>query len=315
MAGFLASNILQNLTKVWHWHDLAAIKESDGLSLNVRTKEEFKVNHIEGAINLPDTDLRQNLEKIPKDKPIYVYCQVGFRGYLSSRVLSQSGFTDVYNLSGGFKTFDYATKSAESIASTSTNISAKLAEQSAGRPPDDTNTSSGLKVIDASGLACPGPINALLQAMHKEGEQDIRIIATDPAFISTIKAYVEVNPGVQLISLKTANNKIITEVHKNADFKDTSPLGDKTPEIAEQVPKSIRPVGLPVISEITAEELKKEITSSTPPGVIIDVRELDEWKRGHLKQASLIPLGKLPTKVPELAQYRQKEIVTICASA
>ena len=134
MAGFLASNILQNLTKVWHWHDLAAIKESDGLLLNVRTKEEFKVNHIEGAINLPDTDLRQNLEKIPKDKPIYVYCQVGFRGYLSSRVLSQSGFTDVYNLSGGFKTFDYATKSAESIASTSTNISAKLAEQSAGRP-------------------------------------------------------------------------------------------------------------------------------------------------------------------------------------
>ena len=314
MAGFLASNILQNLTKVWHWHDLAAIKESDGLLLHVRTKEEFKVNHIEGAINLPDTDLRQNLEKIPKDKPIYVYCQVGFRGYLSSRVLSQSGFTDVYNLSGGFKTFDYATKSAESIASTSTNISAKLAEQSAGTPPDDTNTSSGLKVIDASGLACPGPINALLQAMHKEGKQDIRIIATDPAFISTIKAYVEVNPGVQLISLKTANNKIITEVHKNADFKDTSPLGDKTPEIAEQSTKKHTPRWTSRNFRNYCGRTKKGNYHSTPPGVIIDVRELDEWKRGHLKQASLIPLGKLPTKVPELAQYRQKEIVTICAS-
>jgi len=314
MAGFLATNILQNLTKVWHWHDLATIKESDGFLLDVRTKGEFKVSHIDGAINIPDTELRENLAKIPADKPIYVYCQVGFRGYLSSRVLLQSGFSEVYNLSGGFKTYDYATKSLEQLNSSLSNLPLKFKKQASSRPAEDVIQTSEQEIIDASGLACPGPINALLEALQKSGEQYIRIISTDPAFISTIRTYVEVNPGVQLLSLKTANNKIIAEIHKNADFIDVTSLGEVELENTEMEQRVIRPVGLPVVSEISPEDLRKEITSTTPPAIIIDVREPGEWKRGHLKQASLITLGTLPDKLQDLAQYMQKEIVTVCAS-
>ena len=37
------------------------------------------------------------------DRDIYVYCQIGLRGYIASRILMQNGFEKVYNLSGGYQ--------------------------------------------------------------------------------------------------------------------------------------------------------------------------------------------------------------------
>ena len=57
------------------------------------------------ALNIDVDDLRNHLNEIPKDKKIMIYCGVGLRGYIASRILRQNGYDDVYNLSGGLKVY------------------------------------------------------------------------------------------------------------------------------------------------------------------------------------------------------------------
>jgi len=47
---------------------------------------------------------------------------------------------------------------------------------------------------------------------------------------------------------------------------------------------------------------------------ILDVREPDEFKGGHLLNAKLIPLGKLRERIGELERYREKPVVVVCRS-
>jgi NADPH-dependent 2,4-dienoyl-CoA reductase/sulfur reductase-like enzyme/rhodanese-related sulfurtransferase len=115
IAGFTAENMLTRNMNTFHWDEVSTIT-GDGYILDVRTEKEFDLGIIEGAVNIPVDDLRKRLHEIPKDKTIYLYCQVGLRGYLASRILLQNGFTDVLNLSGGYRLWHVAMK--EKFAST-----------------------------------------------------------------------------------------------------------------------------------------------------------------------------------------------------
>ena len=59
---------------------------------------------ISGAINIPIDDLRDQIIQLSKDKEYIAYCQVGLRGYLACRILTQRGFK-CRNLSGGYQTY------------------------------------------------------------------------------------------------------------------------------------------------------------------------------------------------------------------
>ena len=72
--------------------------------LDVRTPQEFSQGHIPDALNIPVDDLRVRLGELPRDRPIAVYCQVGQRGYLATRILVQAGFAAA-NFGGGYKTY------------------------------------------------------------------------------------------------------------------------------------------------------------------------------------------------------------------
>jgi NADPH-dependent 2,4-dienoyl-CoA reductase/sulfur reductase-like enzyme/rhodanese-related sulfurtransferase len=74
------------------------------LVLDVRTPAEFAAGPMPGAVNIPLDELRQRLEELPRDRPIAVYCQVGQRGYLATRILRQAGF-QAANVGGGIKTY------------------------------------------------------------------------------------------------------------------------------------------------------------------------------------------------------------------
>src|SRR5690606_2897343 len=65
----------------------------------------FETWHIPEAVNIPLGKLRAQLDSLPKDRPLLVYCRVGFRSYLAHRILAQSGFSKVRTLAGGSKTF------------------------------------------------------------------------------------------------------------------------------------------------------------------------------------------------------------------
>lgn len=102
MAGFVAENILHKRLTVVAWDKVGKLGPNDVL-IDVRSVKEFYQGHISGSINISVDDLRDRIYEIPKDKNIYIYCQVGLRGYLAQRILKQSGFEHVYNISGGYK--------------------------------------------------------------------------------------------------------------------------------------------------------------------------------------------------------------------
>jgi NADPH-dependent 2,4-dienoyl-CoA reductase/sulfur reductase-like enzyme/rhodanese-related sulfurtransferase len=104
IAGFVAENILAGQLSLFYWDEVEAVKENEVL-IDVRTREEYNKAHIPGALSFPVDELRNHLEELRTYPGINIYCQVGLRGYLAYRILKQSGFEKVNNLSGGFTTW------------------------------------------------------------------------------------------------------------------------------------------------------------------------------------------------------------------
>jgi NADPH-dependent 2,4-dienoyl-CoA reductase/sulfur reductase-like enzyme/rhodanese-related sulfurtransferase len=110
IAGFVAENILMSKSRHIQWHEILQCDMNELFLLDVRTPAEFASGTIEGAVNIPNYELRDRLNEVPKNKTVVVFCGIGLRAYMSERVLRQSGFNDVYNLSGGYKTYSTATQ-------------------------------------------------------------------------------------------------------------------------------------------------------------------------------------------------------------
>ena len=106
MAGFVIENILTNKVKQYNWEDVATLPRDGSVTLlDTRTELEYTNGHIDGYINIPLDSLRSRLHELDQNKPVYVTCQVGLRGYVASRILSQSGF-ETYNLNGGYRLYN-----------------------------------------------------------------------------------------------------------------------------------------------------------------------------------------------------------------
>lgn len=105
MAGYVAENILNNRVKIFHWHDVNSIDSSKGTLLDVRTPGEYEYGTIAGYESIELDELRRNLDKLDKSRPVYITCQIGLRGYIACRILTQSGF-ECYNLSGGYRLYN-----------------------------------------------------------------------------------------------------------------------------------------------------------------------------------------------------------------
>ena len=105
MAGYVIENMMSGLVKTFHWHDIEKISKDPGaFLLDTRNPMEYLAGTIPGFVNIPLDSLRDRLDEIPKDKTIYVTCQIGLRGYIAARILMQNGY-DVYNLSGGYRLY------------------------------------------------------------------------------------------------------------------------------------------------------------------------------------------------------------------
>jgi len=107
MAGFVAANILRGEVNTITGEELNKKLEANEpiQLLDVRTQKEYHEKHIPQARLVPVDDLREHLDKLDSMKETIVYCRVGLRGYLASRILLQHGFQKVYNLTGGILSF------------------------------------------------------------------------------------------------------------------------------------------------------------------------------------------------------------------
>lgn len=85
------------------------LQEQPGILLDVRTTREFRNGHLpeSGQLNYYDRDFRTRLELLPKDSPIYLYCNTGYRSERAARMLAQAGYNQVYNMQYGIMEWNY----------------------------------------------------------------------------------------------------------------------------------------------------------------------------------------------------------------
>jgi NADPH-dependent 2,4-dienoyl-CoA reductase/sulfur reductase-like enzyme/peroxiredoxin family protein/rhodanese-related sulfurtransferase/TusA-related sulfurtransferase len=223
MAGFVADNILSGKLKNITWRDVAAIPD-DAVCIDVRSEIEFSLGSIPRFVNIPLDMLRGRLIELPKDKPIIVNCAVGLRGYLAYRILTQNGFSNVRNLSGGYRTWFAATSP----------VTVSHNDKQASTSAPQTSLSASVVTLDACGLMCPGPIMQLKNAYAKlhDGET-LQVKATDPAFQRDVQSWCR-TVGAELNSVDNLSGTIVAEITKreakpqNASACCPSESGNKT---------------------------------------------------------------------------------------
>ena len=106
MLGFVAENIITGKMKQFFWNDVEKLPRDGSVTLlDVRTVTEVKRGRIDGFINIPLDSLRERIEEIPKDKPVYIHCHSGLRSYIALCILKGNGY-DCFNLAGGWRLYE-----------------------------------------------------------------------------------------------------------------------------------------------------------------------------------------------------------------
>lgn len=227
MAGYAAGNIINNDTDIIHWHELVELDSEKSVLVDVRTKMEWDMGSIEGAINLPLDELRDHLSELPQDKEIIIFCKVGLRGYLATRILKQHGFEKVRNLSGGYCTYQavhqelHLTDADLTPPTNCGNCDGEVVNKIEEQTNTNVNTidisKENVVKLDACGLQCPGPIMQVFQKMNEMNPGEIlEVRATDPGFVTDIPAWCR-RTGNSLVKQETGNNCFIAYVQKGGD--------------------------------------------------------------------------------------------------
>ena len=128
--------------------------------VDVREPDEVLIHELAGAINIPFSRLSADIDKVPKDKPVYVICRTGEISGSVADILADRGY-DATDVLGGYDEY------AKIIAG-------------------DTI------YIDAKNLRCPGPIVKVADTLRelKDGDK-VEVEATEDAFASDIKVWCE----------------------------------------------------------------------------------------------------------------------------
>ncbi|MEE1313639.1 MAG: DsrE/DsrF/DrsH-like family protein [Lachnospiraceae bacterium] len=139
--------------------DFAKLDFSKVTLLDLREKDQVLVAGIEGAINIPFSQISKKLSKVPKDLPVYVFCTTGDWSEEVAEILLERGY-DTYNVVGGFKAYKEYIANIEPVK------------------------------IDAKELKCPGPIVKVADAMRNLTDgQKLFVEATEDAFASDIAVW------------------------------------------------------------------------------------------------------------------------------
>ena len=151
--------------------------------LDLREPDQVLLGAVEGAVNIPFSRIGKELEKLPKDKPVYVFCQEGSLSTEITELLQDWGY-DATNLDGGWRAWQKWLEEAEP------------------------------QTLDARGLKCPGPIVKTADTLRgMTSGQRLRIEATEDAFASDIAVWCE-RTGNKLLRLEVGPEGIEALIEK-----------------------------------------------------------------------------------------------------
>lgn len=260
MAGFAAENILKGMTTVFIPKDLEGRDHNNTILVDVRSEIEHANGHIEGSINIPVDDLRGRLAEFDPSKEIWVYCQVGLRGYTASRILQQKGFR-VKNLTGGFKTYQLSKYSPKKKDSLTPNVGMSAARKEIAAAVAPTGTGTGTSNSSATESAIG-------------------------AGTATVNGLATVNTNIAAFAANSSAT-VSVPVEQELDITPDSVLdacGLCCPGPLIQVKMSIDPLLDGQILKVTASD----------PGFYEDIKA---WAR--MSKHTLLQLTKLPTGMIE----------------
>lgn len=101
-AGYIGSNLMDKAFKQITVDEVRTLLEVGATFIDVREPHEYKKGHLKGAKNIPLSELRERVNEIPKDKPVYVHCRSGQRSYNAVLALQHLGYEQVINVTGSF---------------------------------------------------------------------------------------------------------------------------------------------------------------------------------------------------------------------
>jgi len=84
-------------------HVSAMARSGQALIVDVRDSSEYAQGHIPRAKHISLSQLMHRLKEVPKDKTVVVVCRSGSRSGNAALLLTEAGFRNVYNMSGGMQ--------------------------------------------------------------------------------------------------------------------------------------------------------------------------------------------------------------------
>ncbi|MDO5302042.1 MAG: FAD-dependent oxidoreductase [Tissierellia bacterium] len=206
-AGFTARNVLDGLSDPVLYGEYEEHREKYTL-LDVREETETVSGLLDGAINIPLTELRERFSELDPEKHYLVYCAVGLRGYIGERILRSKGYK-ASNLVGGHRTAMDLTADPQSLV----GLSGPVATDQDKFVPQ-AEAPKEVKVLNVCGMSCPGPVVQVSKAMADLPDgQILKVTATDPGFARDIVSWSE-NTGNTLISREESKGTFTAVLQK-----------------------------------------------------------------------------------------------------
>jgi NADPH-dependent 2,4-dienoyl-CoA reductase/sulfur reductase-like enzyme/rhodanese-related sulfurtransferase len=101
-AALVGLNLLNGCFKQVPVTKVRELVENDDFIIDVREKAEYNFGHLTNAVNIPLSEIRQRVDEIPKDRPVYLHCRSSQRSYNAVMALQNIGFKNVTNISGSY---------------------------------------------------------------------------------------------------------------------------------------------------------------------------------------------------------------------
>ena len=218
MAGFSAENILVGDVSPILCREIPDLDLNKNIIIDVREDIEVSLGMIPNAIHIDVDKLRNELPNLSKEKTYIVYCAVGIRGYIASKILKQHGYK-VKNLIGGY---DLYKKYIKNYNIPRCEVNPSIKNQKDEKIGSSVVIESEAILLDACGLQCPGPIMKLNNKLADASEgQVFKVTATDPGF--PIDAESWANKTGNTFVRKDKEGKIYVAYIKKGNSNDLKP--------------------------------------------------------------------------------------------
>jgi NADPH-dependent 2,4-dienoyl-CoA reductase/sulfur reductase-like enzyme/rhodanese-related sulfurtransferase len=102
MAALVGLNLLDERFRQVPVSEVRGLVEQGAYIVDVRETDEFAAGHLKTAVNIPLSELRERMDEIPKDRPVYLHCRSSQRSYNAIMSLQQHGFDNVLNIAGSY---------------------------------------------------------------------------------------------------------------------------------------------------------------------------------------------------------------------